>query len=207
MTGSAQRARQEDGGVGFCSRQQHESAGEEHEVTAVESDSALTLGTEHVAGATDVAIERLVPQEAPAEPAAPPDPAPADDEPAAKSLDDRIAAAVDEQLVKALAPMQVERDLEALADSVPPVALKEARAMLTRAATEGRMDDYRATIRMLGSSDASALLAAPRATAGKTGTAHTVPGMSQEDIAWLEDVGIEAEAAAKAVRKYMNKAK
>lgn len=172
-------------------------AGEEHEVASVESDDSLTLATAHVAGATDAAIERLVPQETPDE-----EPA---EEPAAPAEPSALDELVDRKVAKLLAPMLVEQDLAKLADTVPPAALAKARPVLVRALSEGRSDDYKATLEMLGTTDTSTLLAPPVATSGRTGSAHMVPGLSQADVAWLENIGIDPKEAARVSRKYMTR--
>lgn len=186
-----------------ASEDQVRIADEEHVVASVESDTALTLVSGHAAGATDVPIERLVPQETPdeeeepEEEPAPPPPPPADDENA-------FDRAVDQALTRKLAPMLADQALERFADSVPPAELREARKLLVRAARDGRMDDFKSTVRMLGNrTGVSPLLGSHVGSGRKTGSARTVPRMSAEDVRWLESVGITPEQATRAVRKYM----
>ena len=116
-----------------------------------------------------------------------------------EDLDRRIDAVVQSRLHAA----DVERDLQALVEKVPPAVPNNAenRALLLDAKTKGP-ERYKAALALIAGNAASALLGGPIAGAEQAGAARAGLGVNSKELAALNALGFKAEDVASLEQKY-----
>jgi hypothetical protein len=135
------------------------------------------------------------------EPALGPGPAPVAASPGltGEQIDARIEASVTARMQT----QEVDRDLAALAATVPPAVLQNAETRgLLLAAKQTSGARYKAALDLVAGRDASSLLSGPIAGAEQAGAGRTGLSVNAVDLAWLEQHGVKAEQLAKLEAKY-----